>query len=367
MIPLLISLTGFQYQESNQLKTMMPNGSIIYCENRTSPYVSIQLILSNRELPDKASNYGYRHLLEHIVARSLKGHDYEVETIGGFLFATTSRDWLKFEWRLPPDKLNLAFKGMAAFLKDCGATTESIKRESLAISQEIALANSLEISSKMAWKSIYGENGLDPVGSKDSVMTATPKDLQDIWRQITKGSNVVISACGTLNLKSFTSSCQDVLSGLTTSKPGEISGRSVDGSFGTPLTIGIPVPSIATRQGASALVAAFGLAGRLNRPYVTYTPSIRPGVVVVGTTDPYDSIKQAIDSGDPATAFYVGRLNAMQWLRIRLSTPDSAAEFNGTLLSLSPSLRPKKIAESIELASYAEFQRSWSLMKGVAK
>ena len=196
---------------------------------------------------------------------------------------------------------------------------------------------------------------------------AKPSDLEDLWRRITRGSNVVISACGSLDVKSFTDSAKDLLSGLATGKPGPIPRRSVDGSFGAPSMIGVPIPSIATKPGVDALVAAFGLAGRLNRPFVTYTPSIRPGLALVGSIDPYDSIKQVADAEDPAAIFHIGRMNALQWIRFRLSTPEGSADFNGTLLSLSPILRPIKISENIEQASFAEFKRSWGLIKGVAQ
>ena len=359
MIPLFLTLVGTQYQESNQVKTLMPNGSIIFCEKREAPYVSVRLILSNRDTPDQASNYGYRHLLEHIAARSIQGHDLEIETGGGFLFASTSRDWLKFEWRLPPNKLGLSFKGISHLLKDCGATDEGIKREAVAIGHELDLSSTNELASRKAWDSVYGESGLDPLGSKESVRTAEAADLQDIWRRITLGKNVVISACGSMDTKTFTETCKDLLSGLATVKPVPVASRTVDGSYGTQTMIGVPVPSIATKQGVDALVAAFGLAGRLNRPFVTYTPSLRPGLALVGSTDQYDSIKQIVDVEDPAMIFYLGRMNALQWVRAKLSTPESSAEFNGTLLSLSPVLRPVKVSEMIELASFADFQRSW--------
>jgi hypothetical protein len=367
MIPILLFQSGTQYQESIQLKTMLTNGSIIFCERREAPYVSVQLILSNRDFPDQANNYGYRHLLEHIAARAIKNHDLEIESSGGFLYASTSRDWLKFEWRLPPDQIALSYKGIAALLKDCGATEEAIKRESIAISREIELSATNEIASRQAWQAVYGAEGLDPLGSKESVQAARPSDLIDIWRKLTRGSNIVISACGTLDPKSFTASCRDLLSGVVTSKPGPVLNRPIDGSYGVPGFVALPIPSIATKQGANALVAAFGLAGRLNRPFVTYTPSLRPGLAMIGTADPYESIKDIANSEDPALTFTLGRINAMQWIRSKLATPEGSAEFNGELLSLSPTLRPAKLSESFELATFSEFKRSWDLIRGVAK
>lgn len=367
MIPLLLLQIGSQYQESNQLKTMLSNGSIVFCERREAPYVSVQLILSNRDFPDSANNYGYRHLIEHIAARSIPGHDQEIETAGGFLFASTSRDWLRFEWRLPANSLNLAYKGIGKLLKDCGASDEAIKREAIAISRELDLSTTSELTSRKAWNAVYGNEGIDPQGSKESVATAKAGDLNDIWRKLTKGSNIVVSACGPLDQKAFTSSCSDLLSGVVTSKAGPIPSRSIDGSFGAPGFVAVPIPPVDTKQGVNALVAAFGLAGRLNRPFVTYTPSIRPGLAIVGSVDPFESIKAVSDIEDPVTIFTLGRINAMDWIRGRLSTPEGSAEFNGTLLSLSPSLRPSKISQSIEVATFADFKRSWDLIKGVAK
>ncbi len=367
MIPLLLFQTGSQYQESNQLKTMLSNGAIIYCEKRDAPYVSVQLILSNRDFPDQTTNYGYRHLIEHIAARSIPGHDLEIESVGGFFYASTGRDWMRFEWRLPAENIGLSYRGIAGLLKDCGANEAAIKRESVAISREIDLSTTNEIASRSAWSSVYGPEGLDPLGSRESVAAARPSDLVDIWRKLTKGSNIVISACGTIDQQKFTSSCKELLSGIITSKPGPIAGRAIDGSYGVPGFVAVPIPSIATKQGANALVAAFGLAGRLNRPFVTYTPSLRPGLALVGSTDPYESIKAVTDVEDPAIIYTLGRMNALEWIRSRQSTPEGSAEFNGTLLSLSPSLRPSKVYESIELATFAEFKRTWDLIRGVAK
>lgn len=368
MISLLATIIGIQqYRESDQLKTILPNGAIVFCENRRSPYISVQLILSNRDFPDQPNTYGYRHLLEHIAARSIKGHDYDLETSGGFLFASTGRDWLKFEWRVVPEKLGLAFKGISKLLKDCGANEENIKRESLAIKHELELATSIETSSKEAWTAIYGESGIDPVGTAESVKTATPADLNSIWQRLTKSSNVVISASGPLDQKTFTASAKDVLSGLVSSKPGKIPTRAIGGSYGSRAIVAIPVPPFPTKGSINALVAAFGLAGRLNRPFVVYTPSLRPGVALIGSNDPFQSIKQVADAEDPATIFAVGRTNATRWLMNRSYSAEGSAEFNGTLLSLSPTLRPAKLTNEFELASYVEFERYWNLIREVAK
>jgi hypothetical protein len=368
MISLLATVLGTQlYRESDQLKTFLPNGSIVFCENRRAPYVSVQLILSNRDFPDQRSNYGYRHLLEHIAARSIKGHDYDLETSGGFLFASTSRDWLKFEWRVVPEKLGIAYKGISRILKDCGANEESIKRESLAIKHELALATSIETSSKDAWAAIYGESGLDPVGSEESVKTATPADLVSLWQRMTKGSNVVVSACGPLDPKTFTANAKDILSGLVTSKPGKIPTRAIEGSYGSRAIVAVPVPPFPTKGSINALVAAFGLAGRLNRPFVVYTPSLQPGVALIGSNDPFQSIKEVAEAEDPATIFALGRTTATQWLRAKAYSVEGSAEFNGTLLSLSPTLRPAKLSNEFELASYVEFKRYWDLIREVAK
>lgn len=369
MLPLFISLVTTQqhYREADQLKTLLANGSIIYCENRKAPYVSVQLILSNRDTVDQPNSYGYRHLIEHIAARSIPGHDFEIETSGGFLFASTNRDWMRFEWRVPPDKIQFAYKGIDKLLKDCGATEGAIQRESVAIGREIALSSSGDVTSREAWREVYGDDGLDPLGTRVSTATAKPDDLSAIWRKLTRGGNVVISACGPLDKKSFTDSCRSLLSGLVTSKPAAFPSRSIGGSYSNRNTVALPIPPISTKANANALIAVFGLASRLNRPFVTYTMSDRFGLAIVGSTDPFESIKPVTTTEDPATIFNLGRLMALLWLQAKNSTPEGSAELNGTLLSLAPSLRPAKVAENLEYASFADFSKYWNQIKEVAQ
>lgn len=365
IFPLL--MTTQHYRESNQLKTYLPNGATIFCESRPSSYVAVELILSNRDTPDLPTTYGYRHLLEHISARSIPGHDAEIEKAGGFLLASTSRDWMRFEWRLTPENLALAFKGIGQLLKSSGATEEGIKRESIAIGHELDLSTTVELTSRSAWREVYGADGIDPLGTLESTSAARVEDLDALWHKMTKGGNVVIAASGPLDQKSFTLACRDLLSGLPLSKPAPAAPRSISGTYGENSVVAVPIPSITTKASANALVAVFGLAGRLNRPFVTYTISDRPGLALVGSSDPFESVKKITDSEDPAVIFNVGRTNALRWLDSRLATPEGSAELNGTLLCISPSLRPSKIAENIQFASFAEFQRTWDLIKGVVK
>lgn len=362
-------LTQQRYSESDQVKTFLPNGATIYCERRESKYVSVQLILSSREVPDRPETYGYRHLIEHIVARSIPGHDREVEKVGGTLIASTGRDWMTLEWRLPAKNVSLAMNGIDKMIRNCGATPEAIEREAKIIGLEGSLSSSQAQVSFQAWKSVFGEEGIDSLGTEESVAKATPDDLNNIWRTMTKGCNVVMSTCGPIEVRPFAQSCRALLSGLATGKRVPFKARPVDGSFGSSGTVAVPVPPLASNidGAAAALVAAFGLAGRMNQPFVTYTPSDRTGLALVGSRDAFESVKNVLDKEDPTVIFTLGRENALQWLNYKLSTPEGAAEINGQFLSLADYLRPVKLAESIRLTSYSNFMKSWNLMKEVAK
>ena len=367
MLSFLIAAACQQhYSESDLLKTPLSNGATIICEKRESKVVCVDLMLSNRDTIDTPATYGYRHLLEHIVASSIPGHDREIEKVGGVLLASTGRDWMQFEWRVPADQVALAFRGIDRMLRDCGATEDNIRRESLAIGHEIDLMNSSQLLSRQAWKSVYGEEGLDPLGTKDSASTAKPEDLAALWKKMTRGSNVVISACGNLDIRAFTTSCKAILSGLATSKATPFKTRAIDGSFGARGSVAVPIPPLAASSDAAsaALVAAFGLTTRLNVPFITYTPSDRGGLAIVGTLDPFESVKDVLEKEDPAIIFSLGRIGALLWLDSKLSTPEGAAELNGQFLSLAPSFRPQKLADNIR---YTDFLRNWNLMKEVAR
>jgi hypothetical protein len=353
--------------DSPQLRSILPNDSVVWCENRKSPYVSIHLFLSCKGMPDTLETFGYRHLLEHIAARAIPGLDREIETAGGTFEASTTRDWMNFEWRVPPQRLDIAWKGMKALLRGFPISEADIKREATAISHELRLRTPETWSSEEGWNELFGGSGLSAAGTFESVSKASLKDLKKLWADSTEANRVVITVSGQIDLKQVSDQAKEVAMMLKSGRACSWNRRSVQGSSGFSERVTIPLPSLDTKSGIATLVATFGVAAKLSQPYAIYTPSARDSAITIGSYNSNERILDAIKNEDTASLFRLGKSYAVGWLSANQQSASASASFNGVLLTLDPSLKPHKLSESIEYTSFSEFQRVLNQIKAVAK
>lgn len=356
-----------RFREENALRTVLANDAAIFVQQVPSNLVVLQLFVSNANSPDTAATFGYRHLLEHIIARSVPGHDVLIETSGGALDAATTRDTIKFEWRVPAALLPVAVSTMRKFLDWNRVTKEEIDREAAIIGHEVNLQDVIARSSIEAWDSIFELQGLSMAGSAESCGKATPEQLTSLWKKLTVGSQVVVSVAGPVNKVDITGLIRPALEGLAKGAPKQWPTRTISGSYGTKQLAAIVVPPVGTTGFVAALVAAFGASARLSRPFFTYTPSARPGVALLGSLDPAEEIAKVLKDEDPATAFRVGKATMYAWIRGEISNPSKSATFYGTLLSAGLSQRPAKLWEQVEYADYPTFLNYWRQIQAVAK
>lgn len=350
-----------QIADSPQLRTLLPNESVIFVDRRDSSYASIQLVLGTKGLSETPATYGYRHLLEHLVARSIPGHDFELESQGGALYAYTSRDWMRFEWRVPPELVPVALGGIAKLLKPKTFTKEQIAKEAAIIGLERKQMAPVDRVSVEVWSHIFGAQGLDAMGTAESVASATPEQLTDTWRTITRSNNVVISASGPLDIKAFTDAAKNMTKGLS-SNNGQRSPRKPIGNYSGTGVLGIALQSIEREATAATMIAVFGVTNNVPNAFVTLTPTSAGGVLLLGSLSGQLPRSAASKDTDP-TIYNRGKQLAMEWLDSKLTTPEGIAEFNGTLLSLSPSIRPRKLRENFQIVPYETVQKSIAELK----
>src|SRR5688500_7954220 len=96
MLSLLAPLCLLQVpiQQPPRLRTVLPSGAIVLVERMpAATSLSVQLFASARAVPESKQTHGWRHLLEHLVARGPKGDiDARLESQGAFMRARTLRD-----------------------------------------------------------------------------------------------------------------------------------------------------------------------------------------------------------------------------------------------------------------------------------
>ena len=346
---------------------MLPNDAVVYVQKASSPLVSIQIFVTNANAPDTAATYGYRHLLEHLIAMSVPGHDIVVETAGGSLDAATTRDTIRFEWNVPPSLVPTVASTMRKFLEWKNTTPAEIQREAEIIRHEVALQDGNARSAKEAWDAVFEDQAISMLGDAESCLKATPSQLVTLWKKLTVGSQIVVSVIGPVDLSGTAKLIRTEIEGLPKGGPKQWLSRSINGSYGTKQTAAIVVPPIGSSGSVSALIAAFGASGKLSRPFVTYTPSARPSVVLLGSQDPAEEIGKSLKDEDPAVAFRYGQAYLYAWIRNQLATPSRSATFHGTLLSAGLSQRPSKLWDQVEYADYQQFLNYWRQIQAVAK
>jgi len=356
-----------RFREENALRTVLANDSVIYVQQLPAPLVTIQLLVANANNPDSAAIFGYRHLLEHIIARSVPGHDVLIQSSGGALDAATSRDNVRFEWRVPPSLVPVVISTMRKFLDWKTVTPAEIARESAIIGHELALQDSVAKATNEAWKVVFEEQGLSMMGDKETCSKATPEQLTSLWKKLTVGGQIVVSVAGPVDKVAITKLIRTELEGFPKGPVKFWSPRTISGSFGTKQLAAIVVPPISTPGAISALVAAFGASARLSRPFLSYTPSARPGVALLGSQDEAEEIAKVLKDEDPVVAFRTGKAYLYAWIKGEVANPTKSTVFHGTLLNAGLSQRPSKLWEQVELADYSQFLNYWRQIQAVAK
>jgi len=334
---------GGQFQ-APQLRTNLESGAIILAERMpAAKSLSVQLFASSRGVEEVPSRHGWRHLLEHLI---LKGRDAKnpidtrAESKGIFIQGRTFRHAMQIELTAKPEQLEECLGYLREITQPVAVTPDDITREVEVIKEELALTEDSIRLGNGAWNTAYGVRGLGPAGDPEAMAKATPESLESMQSQHFAAPNVVVVISGPINIDSATAQAAAFLSTLRGS-PEEAApateataGRTeVDGAFGEGRAV--PVSSLADPKTAAVLIGAFGIAVRTAGAFVTYTPNMKQGLVIVGQTEASAGISRLIDDlndGDLGQVYSVGANLGRRWLDNQLRTPSGSAALWGHLL-----------------------------------
>lgn len=358
-----VALLAPALQDPPRLRTVLENNAVILVEPMpTEPVISVQLFASSRYVPETDATHGYRHLLEHILMRGDGSLDRKLETQACFMKASTLRDAMQIEFTVGPNQLQLALDSLATLLRKPQFTQERLDRELKVMRNEFALIDTPMALSTAAWKAAYGEAGLDPVGTFDSIYRATPEKLTDVFERQFAAEGLALVISGPVNLDKASQMAKATLAPRPKSKftipdlkrTGKAGNTSADS---TGECRGAIVPSFKMPQTAAALAAALAIASEVPGCFVTYTPSDRDGLVLVGRTDSGAGLGSFIDNiPNPGDLFGRGRAMAKQWVERQLRTPSGVAYLRGLLLCQGLSNRPETMIQAIDALTQKQFE-----------
>lgn len=354
----LLAAVAFHQLPLDRLRTILPNDAAIYVERMPGqPLLSIQLFAGTKYAPETPTTHGFRHLLEHLLAKGPDGDlDKRLESKGAFMDAGTLRDAMRFSISVAPDQLELGLSAVRDLLKPLQTTQQAIDRESKIIEQELALSSDTLDLVNSAWSQAYGDEGLDPQGDMQTIHTATPETLAELQQRQFAPSALALVIVGDVDVDQTTKQAKELFKMPEDNyKTGPLAQRSVghagrtdsDGFGEARAALTKPFGGIDT---ASKLAFAFAIAVDLDGAFVSYTPSMQNSLVTLGRTDQTSGVGLLIDGLELQEAYsYLprGRALAAKWLRLQLERPDTCAYLKGLLLCQRHSAKAEDLLDSL--------------------
>ncbi len=366
MLALALSVALLNQEQPARLRTICRIGAAVLVERMADePMVSVQLWASSRSVPETPKTHGWRHLLEHLMAKGVSGQvDFKLESEGGYLRAQTLRDAMVFEINVPPKELKLAVSSILDILKPLQASEESIASEVRIMREEFATSEESSKLSRGAWSAAFAEHGLDPNGSLEVMSTATLKDLRALQSNHFYPENLVLTIAGPIDIKQTTELAVEAIGmkqgAIRTpvperpaGKPGRVEvsaigeGRAaIVDTFDAPKTVG-------------ALAFALAVGSKLEGAFVTYTPTTNRGLILLAQTEKSSGAGIAIDEvtdSDWGTLYATGKLLARRWVQRYLGSASGVAFIRGLLLAQNHGSRPEQMLRTIDNLTLEQFK-----------
>jgi len=352
--------TQVPIEQPARLRKMLPNGALVLVERVPhAKSLIVDLFVSSRGTEETPETHGRRHLLEHLVALGPDGQlDSRLESGGAFLRARTLRGSTAYEMSFPPTSLKLALAALKDLVAAPTIDEAGIAREASLIDQEGALRDMDAHASEAAWDKAFGPVGLDPFGSMDILQRTTTANMVELRNRAFSADNLLIVVSGDVELDGTINAVTDVVGLLPVAKPDKgptaAKPKSVVVHQGAGEYRGVPVPGFRSPLTAATLAAALAVAVEANRGTVIYTPSARPGLVLLG--DAEGKLDDAINHANPATLFKLGRVMAIRWVQARMAEPAEQAAFRGMLMVDERDLKPETMLENLDALKFSDFQ-----------
>lgn len=191
----------------NYRKNVLPSGVTVCSEFIPSAYsviIGVYITVGSRDEDEKKA--GISHFTEHSVFKGTKNHSEReislaIESRGGYLNASTSREWTSLYVHVLPEEVDLALDILADLVGNPEFSEKALEAERNVILQEIKMFNDSPESLLFdyTFKGTFGED--HPLarlimGSVESVNNIKPEDIRNFWDNNWTAERIYISAVG---------------------------------------------------------------------------------------------------------------------------------------------------------------------------
>jgi predicted Zn-dependent peptidase len=194
----------------NYKKSVLPSGVTVCSEFIPSAYsviIGVYITVGSRDEDDKKA--GISHFTEHSVFKGTRNRSEReislaIESRGGYLNASTSREWTSLYVHVLPEEVGLAFDILADLIENPEFSENALEAERAVILQEIKMFNDSPESLLFdyTFKSTFGdEHPLARLimGSAESVKNIKPKDIREFWDKSWTSERIYVSAVGKID------------------------------------------------------------------------------------------------------------------------------------------------------------------------
>ena len=258
--------------------TRLANG--LGVATRTMPHaqtISIGIWVQVGARDERDNEQGIAHMLEHMAFKGTSNRDAlaiatEVEDVGGFMNAHTSREETAYYVRILPEHLDLGIDILADILTCSTLPEDEIERERGVIIQEIG--QSVDTPDDMVFdlfaESTHGSHtlGRPILGTVDSVSAFTQRDLAGFMKRHYGAGQMLVCAAGKIDHDDLVSRITDAIGTIKTAedatrnRPAWLAGRSIltRELEQAHVIFGLPAPSATTpdRFSLMALSTLYG-------------------------------------------------------------------------------------------------------------
>ncbi|MBI5705927.1 MAG: insulinase family protein [Armatimonadetes bacterium] len=349
-------------QSSSRLTSELPNGIFVMVQRLPEARrVTSRLMIASRGAEETLATQGHRHLLEHLWAKGADGKlDAALEAEGMILSAQTLRDATEFSITGPRESFSKQIQALKSLLKPRSFDLQEVKREARIVGEEVLLEPDSRTMSRLAWQAVYGANGCDPNGTASALVAATPQSLSTLQRSLLRSRHMVVAVSGPVDPETTSNQVAKAFSEIPEMGPtpwqlrsSPMKGARVESSELTGSGLAVGVPSMSEPRTVWVLAAALALAAKNEGAYVTYTPTIRNGVVLVGKNR-----STAVHWNDAERpTFGEGKNLARRWLKTRLADSEQGLFWRAYCLTQAPGARLETMLENLEDMTQADFDK----------
>lgn len=194
-------------------KSLLGNGLTVATDNIDSfETASIGLFVNIGSVNESKNQTGISHFLEHMAFKGTKTRSaleisYEIESVGGFINAYTSKEVTAFHAKVLKENVKLAVDIITDIVQNSVFAEEEFRKEQRVIIQEIRQQNDTPddyVFDMFQSKCFDGERlGTQILGSEEEILSYKPNDLRDYLSSKYSTDKMILVASGNIEHDDF--------------------------------------------------------------------------------------------------------------------------------------------------------------------